>query len=315
MTSEHSFIASLRALATSAAARDLQDDVAVLRVGGTDLVLTHDMIVEGVHFLATDPPEDVAWKLVAVNLSDLAGKGARPLGLLLGFTLAGDDAWDAAFVRGLKTASDHFAAPLLGGDTVSLPAGAPRALGLTAIGEAEFAPSRAGAQAGDLLWVSGTIGDGAAGLRAARGEIDAPALRARYRRPEPRLEAGRALAPLVHAMMDVSDGLLIDAARLAEASGLCAEIVLDEVPLSADYRAFMGHDLNARLAAATGGDDYELLFAAPQDAAEHIRVVEKRLGVSLRQIGKLSAGSSLRLTWHGEDVPAPDRLGYEHGLK
>jgi thiamine-monophosphate kinase len=315
VTSESAFIAAMRALAPDPAARGLMDDAAVLAFGGKNLVLTHDMIVEGVHFLAGDPPEDVAWKLVTVNLSDLAGKGARPLGLLLGFTLAGDDAWDAAFVRGLKTASDHFAAPLLGGDTVSLPAGAPRALGLTAIGEAEAAPSRAGARAGDLLWVSGTIGDGWAGLRAALGEIDAPALLARYRRPEPRLETGRALAPLVHAMMDVSDGLLIDAARMAEASGLCAEIALDAVPLSADYRAVIGDDRAARLAAATGGDDYELLFAAPQDAAEHIRLAEKRLGLPLYAIGKLSAGSGLRLTWRGEDIPAPDRLGYEHGLK
>ncbi|HEY1144796.1 MAG TPA: thiamine-phosphate kinase, partial [Allosphingosinicella sp.] len=296
-------------------ARGLMDDAAVLAIGGKSLVLTHDMIVESVHFLSEDPPEDVAWKLVAVNLSDLAGKGARPLGLLLGFTLAGDDAWDAAFVRGLKAASDHFAAPLLGGDTVSLPAGAPRALGLTAIGEAEVAPSRTGAKAGDLLWVSGTIGDGAAGLRAARGEIDAPTLTARYRRPEPRLEAGRALAPLAHAMMDISDGLLIDAARLAEASGLRAEIALDRVPLSPDYRAFIGDDRSARLGAATGGDDYELLVAAPQDASEQIQFVEKTLGLSLRLVGKMMPGSDLGLTWRGEYLDLPGRLGYEHVSK
>lgn len=291
------------------------DDAAVLALGGKNLVLTHDMIVEGIHFLVNDPPEDVAWKLVAVNLSDLAGKGATPLGLLLGFTLAGDDAWDTAFVRGLKMASDHFAAPLLGGDTVSLPAGAPRALGLTAIGEAEVAPSRTGAKVGDLLWVSGTIGDGAAGLRAARGEIDAPTLAARYRRPEPRLEAGRALAPLAHAMMDISDGLLIDAARMAEASGLRSEIALDRVPLSPDYRAFIGEDRSACLGAATGGDDYELLVAAPQDATEQIRIVAKDLGLSLSLVGKMMPGSDLGLTWRGEYLDLPGRLGYEHVSK
>ncbi|MGS1016302.1 thiamine-phosphate kinase [Allosphingosinicella humi] len=315
MTSESAFIAAMRALAPDPAARGLMDDAAVLAFGGKNLVLTHDMIVESVHFLSEDPPEDVAWKLVAVNLSDLAGKGARPLGLLLGFTLAGDDAWDAAFVRGFEAAADHFATPLLGGDTVSLPAGAPRALGLTAIGEAEAAPSRAGAKAGDLLWVSGTIGDGAAGLRAARGEIDAPTLLARYRRPEPRLEAGRALAPLAHAMMDISDGLLIDAARMAEASGLRAEIALDRVPLSPDYRAFIGDDRSAHLGAATGGDDYELLVAAPQDATEQIQFIEKNLGLSLRLVGKMMPGSDLGLTWRGEYLDLPGRLGYEHVSK
>jgi thiamine-monophosphate kinase len=124
MTPESPFIAAMRALAQSAAARGLDDDVAVLEIGGAKIVLTHDMIVQGMHYLPTDPPQDVAWKLVAVNLSDLAGKGTRPIRLLLGFTLAGDDGWDAALVWGLGEASAHFDAPLLGGDTVVLPAGA-----------------------------------------------------------------------------------------------------------------------------------------------------------------------------------------------
>src|SRR5687768_8957040 len=118
----------MRALTSDPAARDLMDDAAVLEIGGARLVLTHDMTVEGVHFLSGDPAEDVAWKLVAVNLSDLAAKGARPLGLLLGFSLGGDGAWDAAFGRGLKEVCDHFSVPLLGGDTVAVPKGAPRAL-------------------------------------------------------------------------------------------------------------------------------------------------------------------------------------------
>ena len=127
MTSESAFIDTLRALATSPAARGLVDDAAVLEMGEGALVLTHDMIVEGVHYLPTDPPEDVAWKLVAVNLSDLAAKGARPLGVLLGYAL-GTSGWDQAFAKGLGTALHAFGIPLLGGDTVAMPEGAPRAL-------------------------------------------------------------------------------------------------------------------------------------------------------------------------------------------
>ena len=135
MTTESAFIESLRALATDPAARGLIDDAAVLQVGGETLVLTHDMMVEGVHYLPDDPPDDVAWKLVAVNLSDLAAKGARPIGVLLGYGL-GDGDWDSAFARGMASALGAFALPLLGGDTVGMPAGAPRVLGLTAIGAA-----------------------------------------------------------------------------------------------------------------------------------------------------------------------------------
>lgn len=313
MTSEPSFIASLRQYATSAAARGLDDDVAVLEIGGATIVLTHDMIVEGVHYLSADPPEDVAWKLVAVNLSDLAGKGARPLGLLLGFTLAGDDAWDAAFVRGLGEASAHFDAPLLGGDTVALPAGTPRTLGLTAVGEAGAAPSRTGARAGDVMWVSGTIGDGGAGLRIALGEIEGPApLLARYRRPEPRLAAGRVLAPLVSAMMDISDGLLIDAARMAKASRLRARIALECVPLSADYVAAIGDSREARIAAATAGDDYELLFTAPEEATPAILSASDSLGLALTPVGRMQIGEGIAVSCAGEEVHLPERLGYEH---
>src|SRR5436190_1722806 len=134
-------------------------------MGDGALVLTHDMIVEGVHYLPDDPPADVAWKLVAVNLSDLAAKGARPIGVLLGFTL-GDEEWDRAFAVGLGAALAAFGIPLLGGDSVSAPS---RVLGLTALGQAAGpVPSRAGAAAGDALWVSGTIGDAGAGLKARR---------------------------------------------------------------------------------------------------------------------------------------------------
>jgi thiamine-monophosphate kinase len=310
---ETEFIEALRAFATDAAARTLLDDAAVLEFGPTTLVLTHDMLVEGVHFLASDPPEDVAWKLVAVNLSDLAAKGARPLGALLGYSL-GEAAWDAAFADGLRLATEALGVPLLGGDTVSVPAGSARCFGLTAIGHTSGpVPSRAGARPGDMLWVSGSIGDAGVGLRIAAGELEGPEeLLRRYRRPRPRLEAGQALAPLVSAMMDVSDGLLIDARRMAAASGCLAQIELDAVPLSQAFLSTSGGDRPARLQAATSGDDYELLFAAPPEAAAAILDLSRRLGLALSRIGRLAAGHGLALYHGGQAVPLPERLGYEH---
>ena len=314
MTGELDFIGMLRGLATHEAARGLLDDAAVLEVGGVRLVLTHDMIVEGVHFLATDPAEDVAWKLVAVNLSDLAAKGADPIGLLLGYSLSVESAWDAEFAQGLASAVEHFGAPLLGGDTVASPPGAPRALGLTAIGKAEGrVPARSGARPEDMLWVSGSIGDAGAGLRVAIGELPHSAvLLERYRRPQPRLAAGRALAPLVSAMMDVSDGLLIDAARMADASGVAAQIELRDVPLSADLLAALGEDREARIDAAIAGDDYELLFAAPPALEGEIRSLGQTISLPFAMIGRFAPGSGLTLTESGGEIPLPPRLGYEH---
>jgi thiamine-monophosphate kinase len=302
MSAEAAFIDSLRALATDPAARGLLDDAAVLEVGGETLVLTHDMIVEGVHYLPGDPPADVAWKLIAVNLSDLAAKGARPLGVLLGFTL-GEAAWDKAFAEGLAAVLTAFAIPLLGGDTVSAPA---RVLGLTAIGRAAGpVPSRSGARPGDLLWVSGTIGDAGAGLAALRRGEDSPLVE-RYRNPRPRLEAGERLAPLVGAMMDVSDGLLIDAARMAAASACGIEIELDSIPLSQGYPG-------TPIEAAAAGDDYELLFATPPGSAPAMLALGEEIGLPFSRIGRCVAGAGLVLTDRGAKVPLPARLGFEHG--
>ncbi len=311
--SESAFIESLRALATHPAARGLADDAAVLELGGRTLVLTHDMIVEGVHFLPGDPPADVAWKLVAVNLSDLAAKGARPLGALLGYTL-GEDEWDRAFAAGLATVCSAFGGALLGGDTVAAPRAAPRSLGLTAIGRATGpVPARDGARPGNQLWVSGTIGDAGAGLEVLRRGLHAPApLIERYRNPRPRLEAGERLAPIVTAMMDVSDGLLIDAARMAEASGCAIEIALQDLPLSDSYLALKGAGTDARLAAASAGDDYELLFAAPSDRAPAILALAEEMALPLSPIGRIGAGAGLTLMDTDGPVALTTLLGFEH---
>lgn len=300
MSRENAFIDLLRGIADHPAARGLKDDCAVLPMGDRDLVFTHDMIAEGVHFLPGDPPEDVAWKLVAVNLSDLAAKGATPIGVLLGYPLAPVEAWDARFVRGLGEVLGAYATPLLGGDTVR--ANGPRSFGLTAIGSVRpgTAPSRTGASAGDGLWVTGSIGAAGLGLEIALGKRapDARLLDA-YRRPVPRLAEGQRLGPLVHAMADVSDGLLIDARRIADASGLSVTIALDRMPFDRAVEPTRA----ARLSAATAGDDYELLFAAPAEFAPP---------VAATRIGAFSEGSGLNLTECNTIVPLSFPIGYEH---
>ena len=296
---ESEFLRALRALPLHPGAGGLRDDCA--RLGG--LTLTTDTLVEGVHFLSDDPPGDVAWKLIAVNLSDLAAHGARPVALMLNYPLSGD-AWDTAFLRGLGEALTAYDCTLLGGDTVSLPQAAPRVLSVTAIGEAGVAnPARSGARAGDLLYVTGTIGDAGAGLRIAQGESGPSALLAAYRRPVPRVAQGCALAPVVHAMMDVSDGVLIDAERMAAASGLGVTVDLALIPLSAAYRDFCGEDGAARQAAATAGDDYQLLFAAAPDCVPPVPATV---------IGQFAAGAGLSLVDDGVAVPVPTQLGFEH---
>jgi thiamine-monophosphate kinase len=315
VTAELSFIAALRAVATDPAARALADDAAVVAIGGEQLVLTLDTLVETVHFLPADPPADIAWKLVAVNVSDLAAKGARPLGCLYSHAL-GEDAWDAAFLAGLDEACRHFALPLLGGDTVRMPAGASRSFSLTALGTVPIdrsVPSRSGAKAGDTVWLSGPVGDAGLGLRALQGSLEGvadavEAVVAAYRRPRPDPVLGRTLAPLVSAMMDVSDGVLIDARRMAEASGVEFRIDLGALPLSPAHRALAGDDLAARLAAATAGDDYCLLFTAPMAIKTQVRA----LGRHLTAVGSVHEGGGTSLVHEGSPVPLPALLGYQH---
>jgi thiamine-monophosphate kinase len=306
---ESQVIDRLRRIATAPEARGLLDDVAVL----DGFVITHDSIAEGVHFLPGDPPASVGWKLVAVNLSDLAAKGATPAGALLSLTVAGEGEWEDAFLGGVEAACESYRLPLIGGDTIALPAGAPRVLGLTAIGRASAdVPARAGGLAGDALWLVGTVGDAAAGLALLSEDGNATGtLVDIYRRPIPQLGAGQALAPHVHAMMDVSDGLLLDARRLAEASGCALTIELGQLPLSSAFVAERGQDLAARLFAATGGDDYALLAALPPELDPVTLSLPSRTRIS--RVGSLAAGeASLSLTFAGEPVELPETLGFEH---
>ncbi len=303
MNPELSFISQLREIATDPAARGLLDDAAVLEFGRLKLVITQDTLVENVHFLPGDPPESVAAKLVAVNLSDLAAKGAKPLAALMSYTLTGDSGWDSRFVSGLGKALAGFGVSLVGGDTISA---RERAISLTLIGEARGnVPSRSGAHEGDALFVTGTVGDAGLGLKIARGELEGPeALRDAYWLPQPQLATGARLASTVSAMMDVSDGLLIDALRMADASGVAAMIDLDAVPLSAEFRDCRGDDRAARLMAATAGDDYQLLFASALPLPA--------LSCPATRIGQMVRGSGVHLHDRDGAVPLPLELGWLH---
>ena len=302
-------IERLRKFATDPAARGLADDAALFE----GLVITHDSIAEGVHFLATDPAGSVGWKLVAVNLSDLAGKGATPAAAVLSLTIGGDSIWDEAFLSGVEAACTSYGLPLIGGDTIALPDGAPRVFGLTAIGRAgPKTPSRGGARPGDHLWLVGTVGDSAAGLAQLLANRKSVGLLVdSYRQPIPQLVAGQALAPHASAMMDLSDGLLLDARRLAEASDCSATIDLDALPLSDAFVHERGAGRGARLFAATGGDDYSLLAALPPEFDP--LTLSLPSGTSIRRIGTLEAGGEiLRIVSAGEPVALPEVLGHEH---
>ena len=299
----------LRKFATDPAARGLADDAALFE----GLVITHDSIAEGVHFLPEDPAGSVGWKLVAVNLSDLAGKGATPAAAVLSLTISSDSIWDEAFLTGVEAACTSYGLPLIGGDTIALPVGAPRVFGLTAIGRAgPRTPSRGGAKPGDRLWLVGTVGDSAAGLVQLLANRKAAGLLVdSFRRPIPQLVAGQTLAPHATAMMDVSDGLLLDARRLAAASGCTATIDLDALPLSEAFVATLGATLDARLFAATGGDDYALLAALPTDL-DPLRL-SLPSATSIACIGTIGAdGEILRLVGNGSPIALPEVLGHEH---
>jgi thiamine-monophosphate kinase len=249
-----------------------------------------------VHWLPAQDPADVAWKLVATNLSDLAAKGAAPLGVLLGYGLGGGE---ERFLAGLAQALAAFDVPLLGGDTVRR--AGPAAHGLTALGRATHCPvpTRGGARPGDALWVTGTLGDAMLGFEALReGHAGKAGARdtTRFTRPVPRLAEGRALAPLVGAMMDVSDGLLLDATRMARASGVTLAIDSAACPLPPDL------PVARRREALAWGDDYELLFTLPNGTvppcpATRIGVVQPAGPVPLLLDGACPQG----------------RLGYQHG--
>lgn len=297
----------------------LADDAALLDPPpGRQLVLAADAMVEGVHFLPGDPPGTLGRKLLRANLSDLAAMGAAPLGYLMTLALppAADAAWLDAFAAGLAEDQRAFGLAVLGGDTVATPG--PAALSLTILGTVipGRAVLRAGARPGDGIWVSGTIGDAALGLKVLRGQLAADAggwLARRYRLPEPRLALGAALAGVARAMLDVSDGLVQDLGHLCRAGGCGAVLEADAVPLSPAGRAALADDPGLRDAVLAGGDDYELLFAAdPADTAK-VRAAAAAAGTPVARVGAFAAGPAAVVVRDGAGrVVTPARGGWSH---
>jgi thiamine-monophosphate kinase len=274
----------------------LRDDVAVIAPApGHELVAKTDAIVGGVHFLPDDPPALVARKALRVNLSDLAAKGAVPRAYLLDLIVPDgiDESWIAAFAAGLAEDQREFGVHLIGGDTDRTPG--PVTIAIMALGEVASGRiiRRGGAQPDDTVFVTGTIGDAALGLEALRRGIAglAPEMAAflvdRYRLPRPRVGLGPRLIGIAHAALDVSDGLVADLHHLCEVSGLGAVIEAARVPLSAAAAAAVALRPERLFAALTGGDDYEILFAAPATAAAALARLAQQAGVPITPIGRM----------------------------
>lgn len=320
---EDSLIAHyFRPLATAPGAFGLIDDAALLNHSSDDLVVTTDAIVEGVHFLPDDPPETLARKALRVNLSDLAAKGAAPAGFVLTLALrkAGDD-WLAPFARALGEDAASFGCPLLGGDTVSTPG--PLMISVTAFGSVPPGRMvrREGATTGDRIAVTGTIGDAALGLRLLRHQIaggsldDASrnALIQRYRVPRPRNALAAAIRDHASAAMDVSDGLAGDLVKLCAASGVSADIALSSVPLSNAARLLLAEGSADLETIVSGGDDYEVLCAIPENRWDSFKAAAKQADVPVASIGRVTGeGAAPRFL---DDTGKPvmlKRLSYSH---
>jgi thiamine-monophosphate kinase len=311
-------------LATDPGALGLTDDAAILKADPGDIVVTTDAIVEGVHYLPDDPPDSIARKALRVNLSDLAAKGATPAGFVLTLALrAVDDVWLTTFSRGLGEDAVKFGCPLLGGDTVSTPG--PQMVSITAFGRVppDSMVRRRGAKPGDRVVVTGTIGDAALGLDILRGgaalaglgdHADAKDMRvSRYRVPHPRNALALAVREHANAAMDVSDGLAGDLAKLCAASGVSAVIDAPAIPLSAPAAELLARGSIALETLVSGGDDYEILCAIPENRFEAFAKAATSVGVSVTPIGTFIADRSVPrfLDAQGREVPLP-RRSYSH---
>jgi thiamine-monophosphate kinase len=325
LSGEDSLIARyFRPLATDPGAFNLGDDAAILKAHGDEIVVTTDAIVEGVHFLSDDPPDTIARKALRVNLSDLAAKGAMPAGFVMTLALrSAEDAWLTAFARGLGEDASHFGCPLLGGDTVSTPG--PLMISITAFGRMPPGKMvhRSGAKPGDRVVVTGTIGDAALGLELLRGGAAASALAdnaaasemlvSRDRVPQPRNALAQAVRDHASAAMDVSDGLAGDLAKLCAASRVSAVIDAPSIPLSAPAATLLSRGTVGIEAIVSGGDDYEILCAIPEDRFEAFAHAAGVAGVTVTSIGTMIAVASVPrfLDEKGREITLK-RLSYSH---
>ena len=309
---EFDLIARIRARVATRAdvVLGIGDDAALLAPPpGRQLVVTADTLNDGVHFPRGTSPADVGWKALAVNLSDLASMGAEPAWCTLSLSLPqSDPAWIEGFLDGFLDLAGQHGIALVGGDTTR----GPLSIAVTAMGLVE--PGRAlrrdGARVGDEVWVTGTLGDAAGGLALLDREA-VPALRARLDRPTPRVAAGRALAGIATACVDVSDGLLADLGHVCARSHVAARIDVDALPASAALMEVIGEADRIALQ-ASGGDDYELCFTAPADAGGDIDAVSAQLGLRFTRIGRIVAGEGVHPVDAKSQPWSSPRRGYDH---
>ncbi len=293
------------------------DDAALIRPSaGMQLAISTDMLVAGTHFFADTDPEDLGWKTLAVNVSDLAAMGAAPRWVVLAASLpAADEAWIAAFARGFFACSEAFGIDVIGGDTTRGPLNlCPTIFGEVPVGQAI---TRAGARPGDDLWISGAPGRAALGLAQLRGEAtlagaDRADCLAALHRPQPRVDLGLALRGLASSLLDVSDGLLGDLGHILEQSAVGAVISAGALPL-APLEAACGDAALAFRACTAGGDDYELLFTAPVARRAEVGALAERLHLPLHRIGSITpAEQGLRLRDHDGQLRPLAANGYDH---
>jgi len=299
---EDSLIARyFKPLATDPGAFGLRDDAAIIKADGCDLVVNTDAIVEGVHYLADDPPDTIARKALRVNLSDLAAKGAVPLGFVLTLALReADEGWLSAFARGLGEDAQIYGCPLLGGDTVSTPG--PVMISITAWGRVAEGRMvhRFGAKPGDRVMVTGTIGDAVLGLAVLQGKGAAAALAhdealramliGRYRMPQPRTALAAAVRDFATASIDVSDGLAGDLAKLCAVSDVTADVELSTIPTSPATAMLLAQGVADIATVISGGDDFEILCTVPEARCAAFASEARRAGVAIAEIGVVVAG-------------------------
>jgi thiamine-monophosphate kinase len=322
---EDSLIARyFKPLATDPGAFGLTDDAAIIKAEGCDLVVNTDAIVEGVHYLPDDPPDTIARKALRVNLSDLAAKGAVPAGFVLTLALRRhDEAWLSGFARGLGEDAKTFGCPLLGGDTVSTPG--PLMISITAWGRVPVGlmVHRFGAQPGDRVMVTGTIGDALLGLAILKGGLAATALAGdpearemlvgRYRVPQPRSALAAVVRDFATASMDVSDGLAGDLTKLCAASGVSADIELSRIPISPAAATLLARGVAEVGAMISGGDDYEILCTVPEARRQAFVTQASRAGVAVAEIGVVVPGATSPRFLDGQGrAVALERLSFSH---
>lgn len=314
MSGEFSFIARHFRPLAGPESLDLRDDCALISCPpGQELAISTDTMVENVHFLPDDPPETLGRKLLRCNLSDIAAMGATPYAYTLNVTIPRNsrynDSWFSAFVAGLSEDQARYGVTLLGGDTTST--SGPLVLSATVFGRLHkgTALRRNGARPGDSLWVTGTIGDAALGLLALQGKIPDPSgfLADRYRLPQPR--TGLALNGIVHAAMDISDGLIQDCQHIAEESDVAIDLQADTVPASPEAKSLGPKWLEQRL---TGGDDYELLLACPPEQEASLAQICRDAEIPVTRIGTILSGSGVRALDHNGQVIQFLKGGWQH---